>query len=76
MNRRLIPAHELHAGQRVFVKPLTPDLPRGPGLSAFPVEGSAATVGDYLFGCAQRGALLAFELLPDPEPAAESEVNS
>lgn len=68
--RRHIPIHEVATGSRVFVVPRDSSTPRGPRLEPVPVEGCEVLVDDYVYGCIQRGALLAYG--PE-EPAAPAD---
>ena len=77
--REHIPSYQLHMGQRVYVVPRDDSTPRGPKLNPIPLQGMEVRVDDYLYGCIQRGALLAYSLKvlecqaapQSPAPAAE-----
>ncbi len=59
--RRLIPAHELRSGSRVFVEPHhAADIPRAAKLDAIDAAGQWMTVNDYVFGLVARGAVVAW----------------
>lgn len=74
--RQLIPARDVQLGQRVFLRPrpgqtIARDATSG---RSFPAEGCTAMVNEYVVGCLQRGALLAFG--DDvPQPAAAPSVS-
>ncbi len=59
--RRLIPAHQLRAGQQVFVEPQHAEMPRGRKLDSIEAGGQLVRVDDYIHGCVARGALLAYD---------------
>ena len=68
--RRLIPAHQLRAGQQVFVEPQHADMPRGRKLDALEAVGQLVLVDDSIHGCVARGALLAFDRALNPQELA------
>lgn len=78
--RRLIPAHELHAGSRVYVElhQAQVQLPQRPRLRPdgidvhIPEEGQWITVSDWILGAVKRGDLVAYDDVPPaPRPTEE-----
>lgn len=67
-----IPSYQLHMGQQIRAVPRDATTPRGPKLGCIPVGGMDLVVNDYIFGCVQRGAVLAYPVeIPAAEPAAQ-----
>lgn len=59
-SKRLVTTAELHLGQRVFVKPRSPDVQRSVGRGVYPEQGEEATLGHYELDMIRSGALLPF----------------
>jgi hypothetical protein len=60
MARQHIPSHAVSTGARVFVVPRDSSTPRGPNLGDIPTDGMEVQINDYIAGCLQRGALIAY----------------
>lgn len=71
MSNEHIPSYQLHMGQRILAVPRDATTPRGPKLGCIPVGGMELRVDDYILGCIQRGALLAYPVEAPTEQVAE-----
>lgn len=71
--REHIPSYQLHMGQRILAVPRDATTPRGPKFGPIPAEGMELVVTDYIFGCVQRGAILAYPVPPAEQVAEPAE---